>query len=190
VKKLAVVLCAVQLLAAVGALCGAIIQLETIVGTGPALTIVGLLLAVVTQRFNSWFLMLFALSAPLVCALGALLIAAFHWSPTAARSPIIALLTMYALPVIPASVIASFAILRGNGNIVSARPVAQTTWQFSLKSLLLTMTAVCVFAALGQYVVRMAMPDFPIVFGTFAFVSIALSAVILWRFKRNRGQSN
>ena len=112
------------------------------------------------------------------------MIAAFHWNPNEARSPIVALLTVYALPIIPASVVASFMVWRGN--IDSSLPGAHVEWRFSLRSLLLTMTAVCVFAGLGQYVVRMAVPDFPIVFGTYAFVSVALSGVIVWRFKRNR----
>jgi hypothetical protein len=183
VKKLAIVLCAAQLLTAVGALCRAIIDIESIVGTGPALALIGLFLAVVVRRNESWFLLLFALSAPLVTALGALMIAVFHWGPPEAEAPITALLYVYALAMIPASVVAAHQILRGN---VVAVPASQKKWQFSLRSLLVTMTGVCVFAALGQYLARMAIPDFPIVFGTFAFVSSALSAVILRRFFRSR----
>jgi hypothetical protein len=188
VRRFAIGLCAAQLLTAFGALCGAIIELESIVGTGPVLTVVGLLTAWVTRHYNSRYLLMFGLSAPAVSAFGAILIAGFHWSPPEARAPIITLLTLYALPLIPAALVAGYLILRGT--VVTIPLASRTAWQYSLRTLLLTMTAVCIFTAVGQYFARMAIPDFPIVFSTFAMATIALSAAIVWRFVVNRRSVN
>src|SRR5262245_61278938 len=115
------------------------------------LSTVGLLLAAVTSRLDSWALMLFSLLGPVICALGASLIAINGWGPAQAANPIRVLLGIYVLGALPLAVSSLVPILNWE---VILLPSQRRVWQYSLKSLFVLMTAVCVLAAATQFVVR------------------------------------
>ncbi len=186
-RKLAIGLWVAQVLAAVTMLVAALIEIESIIGTGPALSIVGLLLAVVTWRLNSWEPIAFGVSGPLVCAVGAMLIAVNHWKPSSAERPIPILLAAYMLAATPLAIVSLRAIRRWQ---VIELPEQRRVWQFSMKSLMIWMTVVCVLTAAGQYVAR-RLGENPMrgegyIFVSFALAAIVLSGVVLWRFLAKR----
>jgi hypothetical protein len=191
VRRLAISLWAAQMLAAVVLLFAGFSDVESIIVTGPALSIIGLALAAVTRRLNSWESIAFGLSGPMICAFGATLIVVNRWGPSAAQQPICALAAIYAIAVTPLAGLALRAIVRWQ---TLTLPMQERVWQFSLKTLLVWMTAVCIAAAVGEYYFRIV-ADSPVGsyrdgwgFVLFALVAMALSAVILWRFVAKRQQ--
>jgi hypothetical protein len=187
VRTLAIGLWALQLVAAAIAFFACLVDVESIVGTGPALSIVGLLLALATRRLNSWSAVAFGLSGPLVCALGAALIAVGDWSPGEAQQPITILLGAYFLMVMPLAVVSRFAILRWQPVELGKR---DHRWRYSMKMLLILMTAVCVVATVGRFVARNfifgQLVGEGYAFMTFALAAALLSGAILWRFLARR----
>jgi uncharacterized membrane protein len=191
VRKLAIALWTAQVLAAVVMFVAAVIEIESIMGTGPALSIIGLMLAAVTWRLNSWEPMAFGVSGPLVCAVGALLIAVNHWNPDKAAGPIPMLFAAYLLAATPLAYLSLRAIWRWQMIML---PQQRRTWQFSMKALMIWMTAVCVLAALGPFVAR-RLDENPLqgegyIFVTFATGAIILSGAVLWRYFAKRRSSD
>jgi hypothetical protein len=187
VRKLALAFWAAQVLALITALIAALIGVESIVGTGPALSVIGLLLAAVTQRLGSWALIAFGLSGPLFCALCAALIAYFRWGPHEAERPIAILLGAYALAALPMAALALRAIMKCQAITL---PQQRRVWQYGMKSLLVLMTAVCVLTAVTQFVARSQAGGMPrdewIMFVSFAFVAVVRSGAVLGRFLMKR----
>jgi hypothetical protein len=190
-KRFAIVLWAAQVLAAVTMLIATLVEIESILGIGPTLSIIGLALAAVTRRLNSWESIAFGLSGPLVCALGATLIAINRWAPSSAERPIAILLTAYVLAAAPLAALSLRAILRWQ---VIMLPQQQRVWQYSMKSLMLWMTVACVLVAVGQYVARRIADNTNrgdgVVFISFALAAIVLSGVVLWRFLAKRRRAD
>ena len=182
-KTIAIGLWAAQVLTAVAMSIAVWVDVESIVFTGPVLSVVGIALAIFTQRLRSWATLLFSLSGPLICALGAFLIAVFHLGPPEAQAPIAGLMTIYLLTAIPAAVIALREIL--DWDVDSSRQ-DRWVWRYSMKSLLVVMTGACVLVAVGQWVAGVPLLDFPIVFGAFACATIALSGAVVWRWRAKR----
>jgi hypothetical protein len=187
VRKFAIALWVAQVLAAVVMFMAAAIKIESIVGTGPALSIIGLLLAIVTRRLNSWESMAFGVSGPLVCAVGAMLIAINHWGPGKAARPISMLLAAYLLAATPLAFLSLRAIRRWQ---VFVLPGQRRAWQFSMKALMIWMTVVCVLVTAGQYVAQRldenSLRGEAYFFGGFAAAAFVLSGAILWRFLAKR----
>jgi hypothetical protein len=156
----------------------ACINIESIVFGFPALSIVGLVLALVSRVIASWTVMLFALSAPLVCATGALVIATFRMGPDDAAIPIASLLVVYGVLITPLAIVAARRI--GAWQIDPASQPA-APWRYSLKALLLLMTAVCIATAIVSFVLKFSL-DFPIVFASYGLVTVRLACFIAWRF--------
>ena len=177
-RRLAVSLWTGQLLAALAMLIAAAVSVESILVTGPLLSIVGLLLGSVTQPLRSWWTLLFALSAPLIAALISLVIAVFNLGPGLAQNPVVALMSIYLLFALPAAVV-PFRIIR-RWDVQSS--VSRPTWQFSVKTLLLIMTGVCLLAAIGRLLIAASMDDEMLVFGGFTLGIIALCALLIGRF--------
>lgn len=156
---------------------------ESIVVTGPTLAVTGLLLGAVTSRLGSPLVMVHALSGPLVSSVGALLIAVNHWGPREAKGPLTSMLVIYSVLAIPIAIGALLQIQRIPSELPPRR---RFKWQFSLKSALILMTAVCVVITVVQLLVRY-LPDYSWAwlfnsywpgFGGFAFVTLLLSAVV------------
>jgi hypothetical protein len=189
VRKVALGLWTAQVLVAIGMLVAACVEIETIVGTGPVLTVTGLALAIVTRRLNSWEPIAFGLSGPLICALTATLTAVYRWGPHDAERPVPVLFSAYLVAASPLAFLAFRAILRWQPLVWSHE---KRVWQFSLRSLLVWMTVICVLVAAGQYVVleNADAPSRPhregLVFALFAASAMLLSATILWRFLAKR----
>jgi len=177
-QRWAIILLATQLLVACIAWLAAWYFLETIVATGPILTIIGFAFTIAVRPRNLWAPLLVGLSAPVVCALGAFTIAAFRLNPGEARLPILIMLAIYLLVVLPAAAIAIVRILQWP-DPPSPRP--QPSWRYSMKSLLGMMTVVAVLTVLATAVFR-SIPDFPIVFGAYSFATISLVCIVVWRF--------
>jgi hypothetical protein len=168
----------VQVLAVFVMLIAAVIEIESILWAGPTLTVVGLLRAAVTRPLVSLVTLFDSLSAPFVCALIALLIAAFDWGPGDADVPVAVILTVYLLFFLPIT----FATV---GSHFSWQPKsashAPATWQFSLKSMLFAMTAICLIIALGRLLTEGFRND-DIIFGGYALVVLTLCGLVIWRF--------
>jgi hypothetical protein len=72
-------------------------EVETIVGSGPVLSIVGLFLAVASAKKQLWFSFWWGISAPVFCAAVFLTIFLQSWSPSDARIPVPIMGGMYLL---------------------------------------------------------------------------------------------
>jgi hypothetical protein len=179
VRKLAIGFWAAQALAALVMLwTAAAIHLESILWTGPTLTIVGLLHAVVTLSLGSWVTLVAGLSGPLVCAFIAVCIALFNWSPGEAEGPVIVIMSLYTVIFFPVTAITLRPGIKWDAKSASPAP---PVWQFSLKSLLLSMTAICLLIVAAQQV-STALRDDDIIFNGFALVTVALCGLVVWRF--------
>jgi hypothetical protein len=181
-QKLAAILLATQLVIACIAWVLAWYFLESIVATGPILTVIGFAFTMAVRPLNLWAPLLVGLSAPMVCALGAFGIAIFHLSPEEARLPILSILTIYVLVVLHSAAISGVQILQ-RPNHVSFCP--RSAWRYSMKSLLGMMTAVAVLTALATAAFQ-SVPDFPIVFGAYSFATTSLACIVVWRFSVQR----
>jgi hypothetical protein len=179
---LAVWLLAVQLLTALSAWIAAWFNVETILVTGPLLSVTGLAFAVVVRQRGSWSPVLFGVSAPAVCALGAFVIAAFHLGPEKAHGPILVIFTTYSLSLLPASLFVLAHIW--NWPEVKTRSIGDP-WRYSLKSLLVVMTAVAIVSAVCASIFKSNLPDY-FVFGGFASGAMVLIALVVWRFYIHR----
>jgi hypothetical protein len=184
---MAVSLWALQATALFIAVVAALTNFESIVVTGPALSVTGLLLGAVTIRLGSSLVLMHALSGPLVCSIGSLLIAANHWGPREADDPLTSMLVVYAVLTIP---IAISALQRIHQIPNDLPPRRRFKWQFSLKSVLILMTAVCMLITAVQLLVCY-LPDYSWAwlfnsywpgFGGYAFAMLLLSAVVCRRF--------
>jgi hypothetical protein len=181
-RRIPILLWGVQFAAIAIALIAALAAFESIVVAGPALSAAGLLLGSVTSRYGNRPILIYALSAPLVCSLCALLIAANSWGPSEAARPITTIIVAYTVVSAPCAIVALKQIHRTPDVKYHRKP-----WQFSLKSMLMATTAVCVLIGMGQLMVAY-LPDYPwrifdsywFGFGGFAFLSLALSAWV-WR---------
>jgi ClpX C4-type zinc finger len=183
-QKSAIVLLTAQLLVACIAWLAAWYELESIVGTGPLLTIIGLALAIVVRPLGSWTPVLVGLSAPVVCATGAFAIAIFRLGPGEAQYPILFLLTIYLLVTAPAAIVAFTQILHWP---IHPRVSKRTVWRFSMKSLLIAMTGIAMLTVAITAAVK-SLPDFPVVFATYGAVAFVLAGLIVWRFSTHRQQ--
>jgi hypothetical protein len=186
-RTAAISLWALQAAASLIAVIAALTNFESIVVTGPILAITGLLLGTVTNCLGSPLVLIHALSGPHVCSIGALLIAANHWGPQEARWPITAILILYVAISIP---IAVFALQRIRRLPSEVPPGQRFKWQFSLKAVLILMTAVCMLITAGKLMMQY-LPEYPSGlllnsywpgFGGFAFVTLLLSAVVFRHF--------
>jgi hypothetical protein len=185
-KRWAIGLWTAQVLSIVVAMVAASIEFRSIVVTGPILCVIGLALATATRPLRSWMAQLFALSGPLISAFCALLIAVFHLGPGDARRPILTIFATYILFAIPVALV-SLRQIAGWPAGLALR--GRYLLRFSLKSLLILMTAACVLLLPLQVVVsKLPFIDFSTGFGLFAAVTAALACVVLWRFNSGRGQ--
>jgi hypothetical protein len=181
-QRWALVLWAAQVLATLIVLLAACSDIESIVFGLPTLTILGLVLAVVVRPLGSWAPMLFALSGPVVGATAALVIAAYEMMPHEAQIPIATMLVIYGFSIAPSAIAASLQIQVWDVPVASRSTV---TWRYSLKSLLILTTFVCVVTAILSLALKSAV-GFPIVFASYALVAIGLAFLVAWRFASDR----
>ena len=178
-KNLAIGLWITQVLAAIAMLIAAGVAIQSILATGPALTVIGLLLGLTTRALRSRSALGFALSGPLVCALISFLIAAFRWGPGEAHAPTVVILTTYLILISPLAFFSRQRIWRWE-TIVSGRPA--TAFQFRLKTLFIAMTATCIVIAAAKFLADYARPGEDLGFGSFTFIVLVLSGLVVWRY--------
>jgi hypothetical protein len=176
-----------QLLTAIVMVIAAVESIESIVVTGPIFALVGLLLALVTRALQSWAVLAFALSAPLVGALVSFMIALFELGPAEARTPTLVTLTIYLFLVSPAALVTFLRLICWN-TIVPSRH--SSGLRFSVKTLLLLMTGTAIVIAGGKLLFDTARLDEQLVFGGYTFVALVLSAATLWWFLAGRTAPN
>jgi hypothetical protein len=178
VKNFAIALWLAQVLAAIGMLIAVVIDIETILVTGPILAAVGLLLALATGSIQSWSALAFSLSGPFVTAFISFLIAVFDFSPEEAYTPTIAVLITYLALFWPIAFMAFLRIRRWRTTAIGFnRPVVR----FSMKTLLIVMTATCIVIAGGKLLFDSLPPDEAYLFGGFTFTVLVLSSLVVWR---------
>ena len=162
--------------AAIAAAIAVFYAVETITLTGPVLAASGIGLSIATRRSHSWFLLIYSLSAPAVAGVGAAIIWAFTLGPVEAGQPMKVLTVLYAAVMLPASIFAYFQIAKGPRPIIRRRHV----WQFSMKSLLIFVTVICVLLTIGRYLLPDAHGNHRDLTGFFAFSAVVFLA-ITWR---------
>lgn len=140
-QKWALALWGLQVFVTLIAAAAACVDVESIIGTGPALTVAGVALALVARPARSWWVLGLSLSAPAVCVLCAALIVTRDWGPADAQVPISVIAAIYAVLAAPLAVMALRSILAWQSE---RRPFV---WRYSLKSLLVLVTVVCLLAA-------------------------------------------
>ena len=154
-------------------------SIESILATGPILACTGLLLGLATRPLQSWSILAFALSAPAVCTLIAILIAVFNLSPEEATSPTIVILGAYIVLMLPLAILSWRAIYRWS---TFARNAERRLLQFSIKTLLIVMTSVCIVVGACKLIFVYVGLDELLIFGGFAIVSLLLCGLVIWRF--------
>lgn len=174
-SKLLAVVCCVQAAVAVAAAVGTFVEVESIIGFGPAMAVLGFVLALVSLRRMSVNLLLFGLSASFVTAVLAICIAVFEWNPNDVKIPSRVLLTLYAI------VAVNWGTVTGTINMLfpsEPQPTNKSRFSFSILSLLGVITFMSLlFALLRQLVGKGEMAWFA-VYG--AFVLILSEAIFLW----------
>jgi hypothetical protein len=176
-KKLAIGLWVTQVAAALTILIAAIVKTESILATGPTLTVVGLLLALATCSIQSQPVLGFAISGPLVCALISYFIAAFRWGPREGHTPTVVILIIYVTLIAPLALIAWRHIWRWSP---IARNLAAPAFQFRLKTLLIAITMACLLTAAVKYLAIYAGEERGI-FGGFTLIVLVLTGLVVWR---------
>jgi hypothetical protein len=180
-QRTAKALLSAQLLAAMGAWIANTIETETIVGSGPLLTIVGLAMAITTRPWYSWAALFVGLSAPAVCALGAFMIAVFQLGPSEANYPVTALLSIYLLCLVPSATAVFKGVLSQPPNPAIPSP---SGWRYSLRTLLVLMTLVAILTVVISSIFELLIRDFPINFALFGIAAILSSVAVAWRFAK------
>jgi hypothetical protein len=182
-RKLALVAWAAQVLSTVAAVAACAAEIHTILFTGPALTFSGLALALLTRPLCSCRVLGFSLSGPGVAALCATLIAVFRWGPGDAEGPILVILFIYTFVAVPTALIVFPELLRWS---VSAASHNAVFWQYSLKSLLVLTTALCIAVPILRLLIANIRRADSVIFLTFVIVTMALIGLSLWMFRAGR----
>lgn len=176
--RIATALWIAQLLATLVMVTAVLYEIESILFTCPLLTLVGLALAAIGCRLDSSGLLIYGVSAPLVCAAGAGSIAVNQWGPSEARAPITLIAIVYSFLCAPMAAW-SFSQIR---RMKREGPRSQSLrWQFGLKSVLLLMTVICVSIVGGKFFFRYVSDGTTFFFGGYAIACIAFS---LWPIRR------
>jgi hypothetical protein len=183
-KKITVVIWIAHFVTSFATALAANFNLRSILYSGPALSLVGLLFVAVTLSRLCWSYLIFGLAAPLTCALCAILIAIFRLGPRWETGwPIAVIFVFYDIAISPLALMVLFKLRRTLQETKS--PYA---WRFSVKTLFILMTAVSVLCVALRVVVDLETER--AVFTAFAVVTASLSAIITWRFLVERRKAS
>lgn len=122
----------------------AVIDIESIVISGPILGLTGALIAFLAHRRDHLLGLLFGLSAPTVAAFCLFVIAMLEWSPADAQVPVAAFLILYGFLCVPGSALA-IAELQSSRN---SRPHAP--FQYTIAAMLVLMLVLAIVLGLAQ----------------------------------------
>lgn len=146
--------CYGQMVGISGAVVASVIDIESIVGSGPILSLTGLALAIgawKTRRSRTG--LLFGLSAGAMTVAVFLLIFLRRWSPDDAKYPVPLILIGYEYLIAPVALLAAHELRQENATVLPGRHV-----QFNLRELLLVTT----FLAIVFAAIRLAMTGHPL----------------------------
>jgi hypothetical protein len=178
VKNFAIGLWLAQVLAAIAMLIAVLVDIEYILATGPILAAIGLLLSLATASIQSWSALTFALSGPFVAAFISLLIAVFELGPDEARTPAIVVLITYLALIWPIAFMSCLRIFRWRTIATGPnRPVVR----FSMKTLLIVMTATCLLIVACKLLFDVIPSDEAYLFGGFTLIVLVLCSIVVWR---------
>jgi ketosteroid isomerase-like protein len=173
------VLGVIQLLGISGAVIAAAVEVETIVGTGPAFSLLGLAVCFGWLVSRSYTTIVFGLSATAISVSLLALIAGLRWSPQDASIPVPLILLAYEAMIVPVGLVSLHRTI-ARGSWKSSR----RAWQYNIWSLL----AVTAVAGAAAAVVRLAMQfGAPVLVTTAIGVSaatVAAIAVVVYRALR------
>ncbi len=125
-------LCIALLLGIAGSTIAATVEIETIVGTGPIFSLVGVATALGILKSRSPANLLFGLSVPIFSVCIFFLIFTRGWSPQQASVPVSSIILGYEAFAIPLGLWALFRTVRP---ATAAGNSARRPWQFNLRSL-------------------------------------------------------
>lgn len=148
-EKLLTALCGIQVVAAVCAAAAAAFDVESIMGSCPAIALFGFLIALVSVRRRWADAMLFGLWCPIVTAAIALLISSFDWSPGTAATPVTLILAVNALVV--AAGAAALVLRAGGVQSAQATSLSDAPVRFSIRGLLAVTTVLCILFAVMRH---------------------------------------
>jgi len=134
VSTIFAILCVAQLLGIAGSAIAATVDIESIVGTGPIFSLVGLAVAVGCVISKSPANLFFGLSTPAFSLCIFFWIFTKSWSPQQAAVPVSTTILGYELLLVPLGLYALYRTLAPAAKTRSARP-----WQFNLRSLFILM---------------------------------------------------
>jgi len=115
-----IILIVLQLIGIVSSMAAAIVEIETIVGTGPAFSLAGVLISALCYRSNTEVGFYFGLAVPTIAVLCFAAIFGFQWSPADAQVPIGCAICGFGVLAIPLGL---FALLEGRSADLAKRPV-------------------------------------------------------------------
>jgi len=147
------VLGAIQLLGISGSVIAAAAEVESIVGTGPVFSILGLVVCIGWIYSRSLATFVFGLSASVISLFVLALIMGLNWSPGDASVPVPLILLAYEAVIVPVGLVSLHrAIAR------PSRKSSKRKWQFKLRSLLLATTLAGVAAAVVRLALQFGAP--------------------------------
>jgi hypothetical protein len=156
---------------------------ESIIGVGPVLAVLGLILARVAFLVDSWRILLLALWHPLLTGVFALLIAVYHMGPGDVR-PFAAPLFGLSAGIISLGTIAAMVELSRTAAI-TREPRQKAGLGFSLRTVLILMTAFCVvLAVLSNIAWKREWPFFAVYAAAMFVIALTLAGLFVagkWR---------
>jgi hypothetical protein len=171
----AIGLWAAQVLLTVAAVAACAAEIESILFTGPALALVGVILA-------SWSVVAYSLSGPLLSAFCATLIVVFRWGPNEAEHPILAILFVYAFLSIPTALFVFPEILQWS----TWPPRSPFSWRYSLRTLLVITTVLCVAVPALRFLFINVRRNDAIIFSLFVLLTMSMVGFSLFMFVAGR----
>jgi hypothetical protein len=174
------VLGAIQLLGISGSVIAASAEVESIVGTGPVFSVLGLVVCIGWIFSRSLATIVFGLSASVVSLFLFGLIAGLRWSPQEASVPVPLILLAYEAVIVPVGLVSLHRTITG-----SSRKSSKRRWQFHLWSLLVATTLAGVAAAIVRLALQFGAPVLvTTAIGGGAATVAAVGAVVYHAFKR------
>lgn len=148
-KLTAGVLCVLQILGVSGAVVAAVVEIESILWTGPVFSFLGLLVALGSRTSRSASNALFGLSAAVVSVFWFVWIVSLSWGPNDAQVPVSSALIGCELLVVPVGWVALYRTLRSPEPRLTGddRP-----WQFGISGLLVATAVLAVALGVGRMV--------------------------------------
>ena len=171
---------AIQLLGICGSVIASAAEVESIVGTGPVFSILGLVVCIGWIYSRSLATFVFGLSASAISLFVLTLILGLHWSPGDASVPVPLILLAYETMIVPVGLVSLHRTIARPSRTSSKR-----RWQFRLRSLLIVTTLAGVAAAIVRLALQFGAPVLvTVAIGGAAATVAAVGAVIYHALRR------